>query len=107
MLLKSQYIFLLNNHTFPAFAEACRRDGYGFKYIVHTQSKCQKMTHISEANIVERLKRESHCIFVQLLKRLDKCDKALAAIRFVGAENAVKAFLAVIRDPGKLSAVVV
>ena len=31
-------------------------DGYGFEYIVHAQSKCQKMnTPISEADIVERL----------------------------------------------------
>jgi hypothetical protein len=37
-------------------AEACRRDEYGFEYIVHAQSKCQKMnTLISEADIVERL----------------------------------------------------
>ena len=32
------------------------RDGYGFKYIVHTQSKCQKMnTPISEADTMGRL----------------------------------------------------
>ena len=41
------------------------------------------------------------------MKRLDKCDKALAAIRFVGAENTVKAFPTVIRDPRILSAVIV
>ena len=65
------------------------------------------MKHISEADIVERLKRESHCIFVQPLKCLYKCSKALAAIHLVSAEDAVKAFPAVIRNPCKLSAVVV
>ena len=39
------------------------RDGYGFEYIVHAQSKCQKMnTPISEADIVERL---SFSLYVQ------------------------------------------
>ena len=46
-------------------------------------------------------------IFVQFLKCFDERGKAFTAICLVGAENAVKAFLAVIRDPGKLSAVVV
>ena len=55
----------------------------------------------------KKLKWEGHCIIVQLLKCLDKCGKALSAIRLVSAENAVKAFLAVIRDPCKLSAMVV
>ena len=54
-----------------------------------------------------KLKRKSHCIFVQLLKCLYKCSKTLATIRFVGAENTVKTFPTVIRDPRKLSAVVV
>ena len=66
---------------------------------------------IRQIGFVERLnpklKWEGHCIIVQLLERLDKCGKALSVIRLVSAENAVKAFLAVIRDPCKLSAMVV
>ena len=54
-----------------------------------------------------KLKRKSHCIFVQLLKCLYKCSKTLATIRFVSAENTVKAFSTFIRDPRILSAVVV
>ncbi len=50
--------------------------------------------HITmNCRLFRKLKRESHCIFVQLLKRLDKCGKALATIRPVGAEDAVKTFL--------------
>ena len=41
------------------------------------------------------------------MKRPDKGDKALTTIRLVGAEDAVKAFLAVIRNPCALAAVVV
>ena len=52
-------------------------------------------------------KPESHCVFVQLLKRFYKCSKTLADIRFVGAEDTVKTFPAVIGNPRKLSAVVV
>ncbi len=53
------------------------------------------------------LKRKGYSIFVQPLKSFDKSNKALAIIRLVGAEDAVKAFTAVIRDPCKLSAMVV
>ena len=53
------------------------------------------------------LKRKGYSIFVQLLKSFDKSNKALAIIRFVGAEDAVKTFSAVIWDPCELSAVVV
>ena len=58
-------------------------------------------------NIIRKLKWESYCIFVQLLKCFDKCGKALATVGLVSAEHAVKAFPAVIWDPCKLSAVVV
>ncbi|MBQ4220619.1 MAG: hypothetical protein II666_13835 [Butyrivibrio sp.] len=36
---------------------------------------------IKEGWINRKLKWEGHCIIVQLLKRLDKCGKALSAIR--------------------------
>ena len=58
-------------------------------------------------SVNRKLKWESYCIFVQLLKCLYKCSKTLATIRFVGAENTVKTFPTVIRDPRKLSAVVI
>ena len=53
------------------------------------------------------LKRKSHGIFVQFLKRFDKCGKAFSVIRFVCTEDAVKAFFGVKGNPGKLSAVIV
>ena len=62
---------------------------------------------MNDGTLSWKLKWEGHCFIVQLLKHLDKCGKALSAIRLVSAENAVKAFLAVIRDPCKLSAMVV
>ena len=77
---------------------------------------CKKLSDIVSVDSIgwrydgilsRKLKRESHCIFVQLLKRFYKCGKALTAIRLVRAEDAVKTFPAVIRDPRKLSAVVV
>lgn len=61
----------------------------------------------ADRQLYRKLKRESYCIFVQFLKRLDKSGKALAAISFVGAQDAVKTFLAIIWDPCKLSAMVV
>ena len=56
---------------------------------------------------IKKLKRKSHCIFVQLLKCFNKFSKALAVICLVSTEDAVETFLAVIRDPCKLATVVI
>ena len=53
------------------------------------------------------LQRESHSLIVQLLQRADERLQAFFAVRLMVAEYTVKGILAVIGNPGKLSAVVI